>query len=101
MVEQLEMIKQEVNLDVAANVSYLQDYFDSFFDVSKPKNIKFSTKRKKFKCQLEHEQMVFYPSCELQRGNSIDQRNSRIIIKLDQSGLPIVLQPSRVSLLCA
>jgi hypothetical protein len=77
-------------------VSYLQNYFDSFFNHKTPKNKKFITKRKRMKCKLEHEKMIFFPECELQRGNQADNRNPKIVINLEYLGNAITLLSSRV-----
>lgn len=98
MVQQLELIKQEINLTENDNITYLQNYFDSYYDHINPKNKTFISKRRRLKCKLEHEKMIFYPSCELQRGNQSDNRKPRIVIYLEYLSNDIILKASKVKI---
>lgn len=93
------MIKQEVDLSQASNLTLLEEFLDSFYDPALPVRKRLRNLRKRLKCRVEHEHMVFYPECLLERGNG-GLRRTKVVIPLTYLNSPITLLASRNTRVC-
>lgn len=92
-----EQIIQKINIKENANKTYLQNYLNSEFDSVNPKKRSFVSTRKRVKCKIEHEKLVFFPSCEIIPGNPILLEDPKVQISLTYNGSPITIQPQKVN----